>query len=176
MRSDMKSKKEHYQSREIAEQQLTDALDMFEKGRYISSLTLSGAAEEIFGKMPSETRSHADKDDGEMLNFFEASSSRLSDELGIDLKQIRKEMNKPRNVAKHYIPEHKKEDGTFMISQGSVESMLIRCIAQYVIAVDQSSIPEQLKEKYSRFLIRVMPAHIKQLNKDGVADATPPIS
>jgi hypothetical protein len=53
----MKSKKEHYQAREIAEQQLTDALDMFEKGSFISSLTLAGAAEEVFGKMPAETGS-----------------------------------------------------------------------------------------------------------------------
>jgi hypothetical protein len=100
----------------------------------------------------------ADKHESEIPNVFEAFSSRLSHELGLDQTHIQKEMNKPRNVAKHYIREHMEENDTFRISQGSVESMLLRCIAQYSMVVDQSTVPAGLKEKYSRFLVRVMSA------------------
>ena len=176
MCNEMKDNKEYYRAMEMAEQQLMDALDMLEKSSSVSSLTLAGAAEEILGKIPPEIGSIAGGHKEDVPNVFEAFSSRIAHETGIDRNLIRKSMNKPRNTAKHYIQDHMENDGTFRISLGSVESMLIRCIVQYSIVVDQSSVPEHLKQECSRFLSRIIPTHSKQLNKDGAVDAPAPVS
>jgi len=147
----------NYLAKEIGEIQLLDALDLFEDDHLISSLTLAGAAEEIFGKMPPEKRSIAFQQNGNFPNIFEVFSARLSDEHNVDLKQIRKEMNKARNIAKHYISDYAEKDGTFKISQSAVESMLIRCITQYSFVVNQETAPKPLIKKIGRFLRKVIP-------------------
>jgi hypothetical protein len=152
-----KDRKDYYRVREIAELQLTDALDMYARGSFVSSLTLAGAAEEILGKMSPEVGSRAAMYEGDIPNIYQIFSLRLAEEFGIPLDVIRSLMNKPRNIAKHHIMRHMEKDGTFRISIAASESMLIRCISQYLFVVDHNSIPALLKEKCSIFLNALKP-------------------
>ena len=101
--------------REIARQQLVEAITVFLQGKFICAITLAGAAEAVMsGLLSAEER----------LSAVEESTTKISALLGaIGLKTIKpkkdtehyNEWNRARNALKHY--DKKKEPDTVALNQ-----------------------------------------------------------
>ena len=89
-----------HDKKDIAQELLRNALELFQKGEFISALHLAGAAEEIFGcllKNKGGTPAIVDltKSAVRFANLIEESGIQHSE------KAIRNESNRPKNSVKH---------------------------------------------------------------------------
>jgi hypothetical protein len=123
----------HSKKINLAKEQLEDAIDMLVNGRYISCLTLAGAAEEVFtaladaklGKNPFNIIH-------EIINYDLAAEGNQK----ISRGKFRKVRNNARNLVKHH-------------DQGDDESVHINRRGQAVVTLGQAMISaDMLEVKY----------------------------
>lgn len=128
---------------DIAKHYLEDALRLYSNGRFLSALTLAGAAEEMFGKFLERSVpikvgglslrpvSAHDKE-AKALYAFDQQFVGTQYFLEKNLDQIKKELNTPRNSAKHF---NDPNESTFNFDQQlEAGCMIIRTIRNYRIA------------------------------------------
>lgn len=143
---------------DVAKQYLEDALRLYSDGRFLSALTLAGAAEEMFGK--SLERAATTQIDGVSVSPStaldrEAAAMAAFDQQLVNIgaltitsktmAEIRQELIAPRNSAKHF---NDASEFTFNFDQQlEAGSMIIRAIRNYRIvfsdADDQFDCQEQ---------------------------------
>lgn len=87
---------------EIAATQLSDAIELFLAGKYLSTITLAGAAEEILGKLASASGEKSTID--RSLDQLDAvrKNERLTSVTRAPRKEVVAHWNRARNALKHF--------------------------------------------------------------------------
>lgn len=135
----------HSKKINLAKEQLEDAIDMLVNGRYISCLTLAGAAEEVFTAFAS---TKLDKNPfnliHELINYDLAAEGQQQ----ISRGKFRKVRNSARNLVKHH-------------DQGNDESMhldrrgqALATLRQAIISAEVLEVKYKNKRKYNAWLKR----------------------
>ena len=152
---------------DIAAEYLHDSIALYKNGRYFSALTLAGASEEIMGKAIEQLPAAPA---GEMTNCSALNAvikaTLHSDEIFGSMrteKQIRDQMLKPKNRAKHYDSEQ--DDSIDFDLQYEAGELILRAITNYRIVLRDVSEHFGYEEED----IRVHQLH-KLLTKRPIAD------
>ncbi|MEO3864040.1 hypothetical protein ABGB24_00535 [Rheinheimera sp. HH7-4] len=113
----------------LAREQLEDAIDLLVKGRYISCLTLAGAAEEIFTALAhAKTGRNPFNSIHELINYDLAAAGYQQVSRG----EFRKVRNRARNLVKHhdigdaeYVNINKRGQALAMLGQAMISADII---------------------------------------------------
>ena len=127
----------------MAKEQLEDAIDMLISGRYISCLTLAGAAEEVFtaladaklGKNPFNLIH-------ELINYDLAAGGHQQ----ISRGKFRKVRNSARNLVKHH--DQGDDESVHINRRGQAAAKL----GQAIISADMLEVKYKNKRKYNVWL------------------------
>ncbi|GAA6172708.1 hypothetical protein NBRC116592_23780 [Colwellia sp. KU-HH00111] len=133
----------HSKKINLAKEQLEDAIDMLVNGRYISCLTLAGAAEEIFtalayaklGRNPFNLIH-------ELINYDLAAEGHQK----ISRGKFRKVRNSTRNLVKH----HDQGDDEYVHINRRGQAAVT--LAQAMISADMLEVKYKNKRKYNAWL------------------------
>ncbi|WP_194867433.1 hypothetical protein [Pseudoalteromonas sp. PPB1] len=133
----------HSKKINLAKEQLEDAIDMLVNGRYISCLTLAGAAEEVFtaladaklGKNPFNLIH-------ELINYDLAAEGHQQ----ISRGRFRKVRNGARNLVKHH---DQGDDESVHINR---RGQAVATLGQAMISADMLEVKYKNKRKYNAWL------------------------
>jgi hypothetical protein len=133
----------HSQKINLAKEQLEDAISMFVKGRYVSCLTLAGAAEEVLTALvESKTGKNPFNIIHEIINYDLVAMGRQK----ITRGHFRKTRNRARNSVKH----HNQNDSEYVYinRRGQAAAML----GQAIISADLIELKYKYRRKYFTYL------------------------
>ena len=134
---------------EVALQQLNDSLRLFVTERFISSLTLAGAAEEIFARL---VESRGNKPATEIsIELLKSFGKTLGLEQGIEnkpKKEFYQYWNRDRNIVKHH---NKNESETIEISDCDAAYWMIR---RALANAKKLEIDVEMKQEFENWVIQ----------------------
>lgn len=133
----------HSKKINLAKEQLEDAIELLLNGRYISCLTLAGAAEAIFTTLAEEkTGKNPFNLIHEIINYDLVAEGRQQVSRG----KFRKVRNRARNLVKHH--DVGDEESVHINRRGQAEVAL----GQAMISADMLEVKYKHKRKYNAWL------------------------
>ncbi|WP_139291897.1 hypothetical protein [Moritella viscosa] len=127
----------------MAKEQLEDAIELLVNGRYISCLTLAGAAEEIFTTLADvKTGKNPFNIIHELINYDLAAEGNQQ----ISRGKFRKVRNSARNLVKHHDPGDK--ESVHINRRGQA----LATLGQAMISADILEVKYKNKRKYNAWL------------------------
>ncbi|MFY8275007.1 hypothetical protein AAEU32_12860 [Pseudoalteromonas sp. SSDWG2] len=133
----------HSKKINLAKEQLEDAIDMLIRGRYISCLTLAGAAEEVFtGLADAKLGKNPFNLIHELINYDLAAEGHQQ----ISRGKFRKVRNSARNLVKHH---DQGDDESISINR---RGQALATLGQAMISADMLEVKYKNKRKYNTWL------------------------
>ena len=130
----------HSKKINLAKEQLEDAIDMLIRGRYISCLTLAGAAEEVFtGLANAKLGKNPFNLIHEIINCDLAAEGHQQ----ISRGNFRKVRNRARNLVKHH---DQGDDESIHINR---RGQALATLSQAIISADMLDVKYKNKRKYN---------------------------